>query len=100
MKTGIILLLALLGAASMAGTDRQDITTRNIAVVRGQTDELKRGDIEAAVADFAEDTRNFLASPSIVRAFDWFLRTSADIPGLALRDSGHHRCGRLSRCAL
>jgi predicted ester cyclase len=59
MKTGIILLAALLGAASMAGTDNQDITTRNIAIVRDQTEKLNRGDIEAAVADFAEDTRNF-----------------------------------------
>jgi hypothetical protein len=43
----------------MAGTDNQDVTTRNIAVVRGQTEKLNRGDIEAAVEDFAEDTRNF-----------------------------------------
>jgi predicted ester cyclase len=59
MRTAIIVLVALLGAASMAGADNQEITTRNIAVVRDQTEKLNRGDIEAAVEDFAEDTRNF-----------------------------------------
>lgn len=43
----------------MAGTDNQAVTARNIAVVRGQTEKLNRGDTDAAVAAFAEDTRNF-----------------------------------------
>lgn len=59
MKATLILLASLLGATSIVRADNQDIAARNIAVVRAQTDSLNRGDIEAAVAYFSEDTSNF-----------------------------------------
>lgn len=59
MKTTIIVLVSLLGAISMARADDQDVTARNLAVVRAQTDSLNRGDLDAAIADFAEDVSNF-----------------------------------------
>jgi steroid delta-isomerase-like uncharacterized protein len=59
MKATLILLASLLGAISIARADNRDTAARNIAVVRAQTDSLNRGDVDAAVADFAEDASNF-----------------------------------------
>lgn len=59
MRATLILLASLLGAIAMARADNRDIAARNIVVVRAQTDSLNRGDIDAAVADFAEDASNF-----------------------------------------
>jgi predicted ester cyclase len=60
MKTVMIALMALFGGIAMVdANDSDDVTARNIAVVRSQTEKLNRGDIEGALGDFAEDTRNF-----------------------------------------
>jgi len=99
MKTTIIVLVSLLGAISIARAGDQDVTARNIAVVRAQTDSLNRGDIDAAVADFAEDVSNFGKSRghSGMRSV---LEDLADVPRLSLRDPRHYRRGRFSRGAL
>jgi predicted ester cyclase len=59
MNILIAALAMVIGGIPAAVADNQGVIAQNIAVIRDQHEKLNRGDWQAAVEDFAEDTRNF-----------------------------------------